>query len=59
MRLQAGDEVHVILRQNLQQRIERLAELRVVLRGGVRRSHVISVRHDTNNSFNIKTETGH
>lgn len=33
MRLQAGDEVHVVLRQHFQQRVERLAELRIVLRG--------------------------
>lgn len=33
MRLQAGDEVHVVLRQHFQQRVERLAELGIVLHG--------------------------
>lgn len=33
MRLQAGDEVHVVLRQHLQERVERLAEFGIVLRG--------------------------
>lgn len=33
MRLQAGDEVHVVLGQHLQQRVEGLAELRIVLQG--------------------------
>lgn len=33
VRLQAGDEVHVVLRQHLQERVERLAEFGIVLHG--------------------------
>lgn len=40
MRLQARDEVHVVLRQHFQQRVEGLAELRVVLQRQDQRSRV-------------------